>query len=369
MFVRHAASAMWTFGGLQWRSQPAGERNVEHAGGPRAVGEPGKLRSQDSVLIRCSLGCSCRGSPRRRWCRTGRRRIFAPTHALNADDSLWFSLTGLVGHRKPSTGHHGGAALPATRWLTGVAAAPDSPGRVPPRASKFPLSDCLLLPSHPHPRSQLVRSSPRPPEPALTELQTFSHVAPRNLRTQGDDAPLSDGLGRALTPPVQRSFPNGVYTPLVTPFTEDEELDIPNWQKAVLRLAKAGMGLVLLGTNGEGQSMRLLIGPYHLSTDKGIAPASHLSDDERSTLISSARTVLDQNGFPELPLLVGTGTGSAHQSIKLAIQAKEAGADYSIVIPPGYFAFAMGKNRQALMDFFTEVLDKSPIPVMIYNFP
>ncbi|KAL8279754.1 hypothetical protein RQP46_007849 [Phenoliferia psychrophenolica] len=146
----------------------------------------------------------------------------------------------------------------------------------------------------------------------------------------------------------KRDFPNGVYCPLVTPFLANEELDIPAWEAQVLRLAKAGMGLVLLGTNGE---------------------ASHLADEERVTLISSARATLDKNGFPDLALLVGTGGGSAHQSIKLAVQAKEAGADYSILIAPGYFAFAMGKNRQALKEFFVEVLDKSPIPVMIYNFP
>ncbi|KAL8277828.1 hypothetical protein RQP46_009811 [Phenoliferia psychrophenolica] len=146
----------------------------------------------------------------------------------------------------------------------------------------------------------------------------------------------------------KRAFPNGVYTPLVTPFLANEELDIPAWERSVLRLAKAGMGLVLLGTNGE---------------------ASHLSDSERSTLISTARRVLDQNSFETVPLLVGTGTGSAHQSIKLAQQAKEAGADYSILIAPGYFAFAMGKDRKALREFFVEVLDHSPIPVMIYNFP
>ena len=161
-----------------------------------------------------------------------------------------------------------------------------------------------------------------------------------------------------------------MYCPLVTPFLANEELDVPAWEASVLRLAQAGMGLVLLGTNGEGAppphpgSPR----PGDLLTRFFLA-ASHLADEERATLISSARSTLDKNGFPDLALLVGTGGGSAHQSIKLAIQAKEAGADYSILIAPGYFAFAIGKNRQALKEFFTEVMDKSPIPVMIYNFP
>lgn len=96
--------------------------------------------------------------------------------------------------------------------------------------------------------------------------------------------------------------------------------------------------------------------------------ASHLSDEERVTLISSARKTLDSNGFQQTPLLVGTGTGSAHQTIKLNKQAKEAGADYAIVIAPGYFAFAMGKNKAALKDFFVEVIENSPIPVSYARF-
>jgi dihydrodipicolinate synthase/N-acetylneuraminate lyase len=29
----------------------------------------------------------------------------------------------------------------------------------------------------------------------------------------------------------------------------------------------------------------------------------------------------------------------------------------------------MGRDRVAIVDFFKKVMDKSPIPVMIYNFP
>lgn len=111
-----------------------------------------------------------------------------------------------------------------------------------------------------------------------------------------------------------------------------------------------------------------IISCFHILTGWSLA-ASHLSDSERSALIKSARTVLDSNGFPAVPLLVGTGTGSAHQTIKLCQEAKVAGADYAIVIAPGYFAFGIGRDKVALKAFFTEVLEKSPIPIMIYNFP
>lgn len=92
-------------------------------------------------------------------------------------------------------------------------------------------------------------------------------------------------------------------------------------------------------------------------------------DSERSSVIRAAREALDNSNHPDVPLLVGTGGGSAKHTIELAKQAKQAGADYSIVICPGYFAFAMGANKGAVKDFFVEVLDKSELPVMIYNFP
>lgn len=58
-----------------------------------------------------------------------------------------------------------------------------------------------------------------------------------------------------------RKFENGVYTPLITPMTDDEQVDLDALRKQVVRLAEAGMGLVLLGTNGEGEfaSLPLLI--------------------------------------------------------------------------------------------------------------
>lgn len=92
-------------------------------------------------------------------------------------------------------------------------------------------------------------------------------------------------------------------------------------------------------------------------------------DEERSSVISSARTALDSSSHSSVPLLVGTGGGSAKHTIALSKQAKAAGADYSIVICPGYFAFAMGRDRAAVRDFFWEVLEGSVLPVMIYNFP
>ncbi|KAJ7451730.1 putative dihydrodipicolinate synthase [Mycena galericulata] len=148
---------------------------------------------------------------------------------------------------------------------------------------------------------------------------------------------------------IARPFTNGVYCPLVTPFkAETEAIDFDALRAQVVRLASARMGVVLLGTNGE---------------------ASHLSDTERAAVIRASREALDANGFTHIPIMAGTGTGSAKETIRLSEEARDAGADYVIVIPPGYFSFTVGRDTTALKKFFTQVLDASPLPVMIYNFP
>ena len=93
----------------------------------------------------------------------------------------------------------------------------------------------------------------------------------------------------------------------------------------------------------------------------------HLSHAERTTLIRAARRSLDAAGLIHVPVIVGTGAGSTRETIELCKEAAEAGADYSIVIASGYFAGVLAGNKAALKAFWTEISEKSPIPVMIYN--
>ena len=123
-------------------------------------------------------------------------------------------------------------------------------------------------------------------------------------------------------------------------------IDIPTLQKHVAFLAGAGIKPILAGTMGEG---------------------IHLSHSDRITLTKATREVLDRYGFTDVPIVIGTGGGSTRETIQLSKEAAEAGADYVIVIAPGYFAGVLAGNKKALKAFFTEVAEKSPIPVIIYN--
>jgi dihydrodipicolinate synthase/N-acetylneuraminate lyase len=63
--------------------------------------------------------------------------------------------------------------------------------------------------------------------------------------------------------------------------------------------------------------------------------ASHLSREERRSVVKTGRKALDDAGFKDEPLLVGTGGGSAATTIELTQDAAEEGATHSIVICPG----------------------------------
>ena len=84
-------------------------------------------------------------------------------------------------------------------------------------------------------------------------------------------------------------------------------------------------------------------------------------------MIKATREALDDAGFPDSPIVAGTGAGSTRETIQLCKEAAEAGAEYVIVITPGYFTSVLATNRNALKAFFIEVAEKSPIPVIIYN--
>jgi len=146
-----------------------------------------------------------------------------------------------------------------------------------------------------------------------------------------------------------RSLKSGVWAPIPSFFLPgSEDLDLPSFKAHVVRVVSAGVGPLIAGSMGE---------------------AIHLSHSERVTLIQAARNALDDAGYADVPLIVGTGAGSTRETIELTNAAAAAGADYAIVIASGYFAGALSASRTALKDFFVEISETSPIPVMIYNYP
>ncbi|KAM0426748.1 hypothetical protein ACHAPT_008064 [Fusarium lateritium] len=141
----------------------------------------------------------------------------------------------------------------------------------------------------------------------------------------------------------------GVYVPTMCFFDDAEDVDKAAIADHAVRLAKAGVtGLATQGSNGE---------------------AVHLSHSERRLVTATTRAALNDGGFSHMPLIVGCGSQSTRETIQHCREAWEAGGDYALVLPPSYYATLFAPASETILEYFTTVADKSPVPIIIYNFP
>ena len=68
-----------------------------------------------------------------------------------------------------------------------------------------------------------------------------------------------------------------------------------------------------------------------------------------------------------MPVIVGCGAQSTRECIELCKEAAAAGGDYALVLPPAYYQGLFSKDT--VKEFFQDVADASPIPILIYNYP
>ena len=66
-------------------------------------------------------------------------------------------------------------------------------------------------------------------------------------------------------------------------------------------------------------------------------------------------------------VIAGSGCEGTALTIEMSCKMAEAGADAVMVLTPCYFKNKM--NVQALVKFFNDVADASPVPVFLYNIP
>lgn len=147
---------------------------------------------------------------------------------------------------------------------------------------------------------------------------------------------------------ARRPMVHGIWAPTMTFFDpETEDLDIPTIKRHAIRLAEAGLvGLVTMGSNGE---------------------AVHLTREEKFAVTKATREALDSAGFTHVPIMVGATEGSVRGTISLIKEGQEAGADYVLLLPPSYFRGFM--DEEAVYNYFIEVANGSPLPLVLYNYP
>jgi len=132
---------------------------------------------------------------------------------------------------------------------------------------------------------------------------------------------------------------NGVAAPLVTPCTEDGDVDERALSDLVGWLEAGGIDfLVPCGSTSE---------------------AELLTADERARVIE---TVVDA---ASVPILAGTGSPGYRETRAATDAAAEAGADAGLVVTPFYYPH----DQSALADYYRDVADAASIPIYLYSVP
>jgi 4-hydroxy-2-oxoglutarate aldolase len=135
----------------------------------------------------------------------------------------------------------------------------------------------------------------------------------------------------------------GIFPPVTTPFYPEGNVYHKKLEHNVERYSKTpSAGIVVLGSTGE---------------------AVLLSDEERREVLKTAIAA----AAPNKVMVAGTGIESASETLRLTEYAASLGYDVAMVRTPHYYK---GQMKPAnMLAFYRTVADRSPLPVIIYNFP
>ena len=135
----------------------------------------------------------------------------------------------------------------------------------------------------------------------------------------------------------------GIYTPIITPFDVDENINYNALEHNLDRWGKTGLdGILVLGSNGEF--------PY-------------LSSKEKYELVKFVKSHFSS----KKKLIVGTSCESTRETIGFSEKIAQVGVDAVVLLPSNYFKGAM--KEDLLYRYFTDVADSVSVPVMLYNMP
>lgn len=131
----------------------------------------------------------------------------------------------------------------------------------------------------------------------------------------------------------------GVFTALITPFTEYNTVDYAALERIVNAQIEAGVdGLVPCGTTGESPT---------------------LSHEEHDRVI--AQTIKYAKG--RVPVIAGTGSNATSEAISLSQHAQDAGADAVLLVNPYYNK----PTQKGLYLHFKAIAESVSIPCILYN--
>ncbi|HEX4011456.1 MAG TPA: 4-hydroxy-tetrahydrodipicolinate synthase [Solirubrobacteraceae bacterium] len=134
----------------------------------------------------------------------------------------------------------------------------------------------------------------------------------------------------------------GAITPLITPFTDTGEIDLPAIPRLIdWQLARGSHGISVGGSTGE--------------------PTSQTVAERIQVMRAAAAAIAGR-----VPFLPGTGTALMAETLELTAEAQRLGASAALVVTPYY-----GRAQQdGLYQWYARVADAFPdLPIILYNVP
>ena len=131
----------------------------------------------------------------------------------------------------------------------------------------------------------------------------------------------------------------GVAT--VTPMRPDGSVDLKKYADHIDELIQNGVDAIIVnGTTGESAT---------------------LSDEEQYNIICCAKDVIKHR----VPLIAGAGSNNTYHASKLALNARNAGADAVLSVTPYYNK----ANESGLIEHYSFITKWCQLPTIVYNVP
>lgn len=133
----------------------------------------------------------------------------------------------------------------------------------------------------------------------------------------------------------------GIIAAIITPFEENEDVDYAGLRTVTRYLVDGGVDAIMpIGGTGE---------------------FPHLEREEKKYIIKT----VSEEVKGATPVIAGTAACSTRESLELMRDAKEAGADAAIMVPPYYFIL----DDEALFYHFQTLAEANVLPIVVYNNP
>lgn len=138
------------------------------------------------------------------------------------------------------------------------------------------------------------------------------------------------------------NLPAGVYYPVLTPFTKEDDVDHETLHElTVFGIERGVHGIFALGSSGQGPAM---------------------PPEKRKRAL---QTIVDA-ADGRVPVIAHVGTPAASSSVELARHAAAIGADMIAVLPPYFYTDHSESEVQA---HYERIADAVDFDVMVYNNP